>query len=150
MDRNLTILIVEDDENDVLLLKLALASEGIKNPLQVVRDGYEAIEYLRAEGQYKDRAKFPFPSVIFTDIKMPRMSGFEVLAWLRNHPGMLRHSGVIILSASKQDADVKRAYQMGANAYLVKPHQIGDLQEMVKTAFHFWAWCEKPHVPGKC
>ncbi len=149
MNRNLTILIVEDDENDMMLLKMALAKEGIKNPLQVVRDGYEAIEYLRAEGQYKDRAKFPFPSVIFTDLKMPRMSGFEVLAWLRNHPEC-SVIPVIILSASNQDADVKRAYQMGANAYLVKPSQISGLQEMVKTAFDFWALCEKPHVPDKC
>ncbi|MDB6022017.1 MAG: two-component system response regulator [Pedosphaera sp.] len=149
MDRNLTILIIEDDPNDALLLQKALSRERITNPLQVVHDGQEAIEYLQGEGPYQDRARFPFPSVIFTDLKMPRRSGFEVLEWLRCHPDC-SVIPLIILTNSKIDADIKRAYEMGANAYLVKPASLQDLQEMVKTAYNFWAWCEKPHLAGNC
>lgn len=149
VDRNLTILIVEDDPNDIRILKKAFEREGINNPLQIVPDGHEAVEYLQGKARYSDRTKFPFPSVIFTDLKMPRMDGFEVLAWLRKHPECFVIP-VIILSASKLDEDIRRAYQMGANAYLVKPNKISELQEMVKTAYNFWAWCEKPQVPEKC
>lgn len=149
MDRNLTILIIEDDPNDVILLERALSRENINNPIQVVRDGQEAINYLQGEGKYSDRVQFPFPSVIFTDLKMPRLSGFDVLEWLRRHPEC-SVIPIIILTASKLDEDIKKAYQMGANAYLVKPSQIGELQEMVKTAYNFWAWCEKPRLSGKC
>ena len=148
MDGKLTILIVEDDPNDALILKKALAREGIKHTIQVVPGGQEAINYLQGQGQYSDRSQFPFPSVIFTDLKMPRISGFDVLHWLRTHPEC-SVIPVIILSASKLDEDIKRAYQMGANAYLVKPTQIRDLQQMVKTAFDFWALCEKPQAPGQ-
>lgn len=149
MDRNLTILIIEDDPNDVILLKRALTREDINNPIQVVHDGQEALDYLQGEGKYADRAKFPFPSVVFTDLKMPRMSGFDVLQWLRNHPECAVIP-VIILTASRLEEDIKKAYQMGANAYLVKPSQIGELQEMVKTAYNFWSWCEKPRMGGNC
>jgi CheY-like chemotaxis protein len=149
VDANLLILIIEDDPNDVIILKHALTRAGINNPVKVVQDGKEAIDYMRGEGKYRDRFQYPFPKVIFSDLKMPRMGGFDVLHWLRTHPEC-SVIPVIILSASKQDEDIKRAYQMGANAYLVKPSQIEDLQEMVKTAFKFWAWCEIPHVTGNC
>jgi CheY-like chemotaxis protein len=149
MNRNLTILIIEDDPNDVVLLKRALSRENINNPVQVVHDGKEALHYLQGEGKYHDRTEFPFPSVIFTDLKMPRMSGFDVLDWLKKHPEC-SVIPLIILSASKMEADVRKAYQMGANAYLVKPGSIGELQEMVKTAYNFWALCEKPPMSGKC
>lgn len=149
MERNLTILIIEDDPNDALLLRKALKREGIENPIQVVSDGADAIQYLQGEGPYTDRSHFPFPSVIFTDLKMPRMSGFDVLAWLRGHPNC-NVIPIMILSASKEEKDVKRAYEMGANAYLVKPATLNELQDMVKTAYDFWAHCEKPVIPGNC
>jgi CheY-like chemotaxis protein len=149
MGENLTILIAEDDSNDVVILKKALERAGIKYPIHVVPDGQEAVEYLRGAGQYSDRTKFPFPNVVFLDLKMPRMTGFDVLEWSKNNP-QCAVIPVIILTASKQEEDIKKAYEMGANAYLVKPSQIGDLQNMVKTSFDFWACCEKPHVSGKC
>jgi CheY-like chemotaxis protein len=149
MEGNATILIVEDDENDVLILKSALKRAGVEQAIQVVGNGREAIDYLCANGPYADRTKFPFPKAIFTDLKMPVMGGFEVLEWLRKHPEC-SVVPVIILSASKLDADVKHAYQMGANAYLVKPGSIKDLEQMVKTAFDFWRWCQVPIVPQKC
>src|ERR1041385_2145111 len=102
MNRNLPILVIEDNEDDVFLLKRALAGEGINNPVQVVNDGLEAINYLEGKGKYHDRIQFPFPSVIFSDLKMPRMNGFDVLQWLRTHPDC-SVIPIIILSTSRED-----------------------------------------------
>ncbi len=146
MRRDLTILIAEDSENDALLLQMALKRAGIKERVYVVADGVEAIAYLRGEGKYKDRSKFPFPNVLFTDLKMPRMSGFEVLEWLRSHPECFIIP-VIVLSASQLDDDIRKAYQLSANAYLVKPGKFEDLQKILKLAFEFWDKCEKPTPP---
>src|SRR5258708_6317532 len=110
-----------------MLLRLALNRCGIKNPVQIVTDGQEAIEYLQGAGKYHDRSQYPFPSVIFTDLKMPRVGGFEILEWLRAHPEC-SVIPVIILSASRLEADVQRAYQLGGNAYLVKPSKLEDLE----------------------
>jgi CheY-like chemotaxis protein len=145
MDSRLTILIIDDDPNDVLLLRKALVRAGVHDPVQVVADGYEAIQYLAGEGEYGNRERYPFPSVVFTDLKMPRMNGFEVLHWLRKHPDC-SVIPVMVLSASKQDEDVKKAYQLGANAYLAKPSTLKELEEIVRTAYSFWAHCEKPHL----
>lgn len=145
MNRNLTILIIEDNDDEVFLLQKALAREQINNPVQVVRDGVEAIAYLEGKGEFHDRARFPFPSVIFSDLKMPRMSGFDVLQWLQTHPEC-SVIPVIILTSSKQDVDVRKAYALGANAYLVKPGSLDDLQKMVRDTYQFWSWCEKPDV----
>ncbi len=141
--RDLTILIVEDLENDAVLLQMALKRAGIKDHVKVVDDGEEAIAYLHAKGKYRDRAKFPFPDVLFTDLKMPRMSGFEVLEWLRSH----RECSIIpiiVMSASRLEEDVRKAYELGANAYLAKPGRLEELQNIIKVAFEFWALCEKP------
>src|SRR5256885_3982613 len=86
MERDLTILIAEDDPNDVMLLELAIRKNGIASPVHVVRDGEEAIEYLEGKGQYADREKYPIPSVIITDVKMPRRNGLEVVEWVRSQP----------------------------------------------------------------
>ncbi len=146
MRRDLTILIAEDSENDALLLQMALKRAGIKERVYVVADGVEAIAYLRGEGKYKDRSKFPFPNVLFTDLKMPRMSGFEVLQWLRSNPECFIIP-IIVLSASQLDDDIRKAYQLSANAYLVKPGKFEDLQKILKLAFEFWDKCEKPTPP---
>ncbi len=149
MEANLTILVVEDDENDIFILQSALKRAGITHSVQVVRNGQEAIDYFCANGRYADRAKFPFPKVVFSDLKMPIMDGFEVLDWLRKHPDC-SVVPVIILTASQLDSDIRRAYQMGANAYLAKPSSLTDLQQMVKTAFEFWQWCQIPQTPQRC
>jgi CheY-like chemotaxis protein len=142
-------LIVEDNPQDVLLLRKALTKAGIEDPVQVVEDGVEAIDYLRGAGKYCDRSQFPFPSVVFSDVKMPRMGGFEILEWLRSHEECAVVP-LIMLTNSSLDADVRQAYLMGANAYLVKPQKFEDLVEMVQTAYAFWGWCEKPLLPAQC
>src|SRR5688572_23431444 len=149
MDRNLTILVAEDTEDDALFLERGFRKAGLRNPLQILTDGTEVLKYLKAEGKYEDRQKYPFPSVFFTDIKMPKLSGFEVLQWLRDHPEC-RIIPTIVFSSSAEPEDVKRAYQIGANAYFVKPTTLGELEEMVRYAYEFWARCAKPPIPVKC
>jgi CheY-like chemotaxis protein len=149
MDRNLTILIAEDSEDDALLLKRAFRKIGLKNPFHILTDGAEVLKYLKGEGQYEDRQQYPFPSVLFTDVKMPRVSGFDILQWLREHPEC-RVIPTIVFSSSDETNDVTKAYELGANAYFVKPSSLGELEEMLRYAYEFWARCAKPPVPKKC
>lgn len=143
MTDNYTILLVEDDPNDVLFLKRALTKNGIHNPVSVLSDGEEAIAYLSGLGKYSDRMAFPFPKVIMLDLKMPRRGGLEVLQWLQEHP-QFRVIPTIVLTSSKINEDVLRAYGLGANSYMVKPSNFDELQQMVKTAHEYWSFCLKP------
>lgn len=143
MNRNLTILVAEDDENEAFLLKRSLTKAGINNPVQVVSDGQESIDYLAGTGRFGDRKEFPFPSVIILDLKMPRVNGFEVLKWLRQHP---THAviPVIVMTNSNLPGDIRRAYELGANSYIVKPHGLQDLVRALRLVYEYWALCEKP------
>lgn len=140
---NYTILLIEDDPNDVLFLKRALNKNAIHNPVSVLRDGEEAIAYLSGSGPYFDRVKYPFPKVIMLDLKMPRRGGLEVLEWLKEHPE-LRVIPTIVLTSSKINEDVIKAYGLGANSYMVKPSNFDDLQKLIKTAYEYWSLCLKP------
>ena len=128
------ILYVEDDENDGFLLRRAFAKVGIPNPLEVLTDGSQAIEYL---GQFGPHASQHIPPLMLLDLKMPFKTGFEVLEWLRRHPA-LRTVPVIILTSSTQETDVHKAYVLGANAYLVKPPQAEQLIAVVEAIRDFW------------
>lgn len=119
-DSDYTILLVEDQENDATLLKMAFTKNKILNPVQWVRDGLEAIAYLNGEGIYADRTLYPFPEVLLLDLKMPRMTGLELLAWIRDHPDF-RVIPTIIMTSSRQDIDIEKAYNLGANTYMLKP-----------------------------
>lgn len=149
MDRNLTVLIAEDNEDDAFLLQRAFRNLGLQNPIQIVTDGEQVVYYLQGQNKFRDRRQFPFPSVIFLDIKMPKMNGFEVLKWIRDHPDC-HVMPTMIFSSSSHPGDVTRAYQNGANAYLVKPATLPQLESMVKRAFEFWAVCAKPPLPETC
>src|SRR5207302_4985587 len=113
-----TVLLVEDDLNDIFLVKRAFKKARISNPLQVVTDGVEAIRYLQGEGRFGDRHSHPLPRLIVMDIKMPRKTGFEVLEWIKKD-GVLKRIPVIIVSSSDETADINKAYELGANAYMV-------------------------------
>lgn len=119
-NRQFTVLLVEDDLNDIFLVKRAFKLAQIKNPLQVVTDGQEAISYLRGDSKYADRETCPLPKLVVMDIKMPRKTGFEVLEWIKGDHS-LRRIPVVIVSSSDNPADINRAYELGANAYMVKP-----------------------------
>jgi CheY-like chemotaxis protein len=131
------ILLVEDSEDDQLLIRRAFAKAKLSNPLHVVDDGDKAVAYLAGEGAYADRAAHPLPTLLLLDLKLPRRSGHEVLAWLRADPA-LRRLPVVILTSSAESADVKRAYDLGANSYLVKPVEFEGLLEMVRNLGVYW------------
>jgi CheY-like chemotaxis protein len=138
MDRSEgTILLVEDDENDVMLTERAFAQAGFVNPLHVVSDGEQAIAYLGGDGRYADRQRHPLPILVLLDLKLPRVSGFEVLAWLRAAPD-IRRMPVIVLTSSEQSSDINRAYDHGVNSYLVKPVGFERLLGLVKTVGLYW------------
>jgi CheY-like chemotaxis protein len=147
--QGLTILLAEDDEDDAQLVRLAMSRASIKQPMQHVCDGVEATDYLCAKGPYADREKFPFPRVLITDLKMPRMSGFELLEWLSNHPDC-SVIPTVVLSASAIEADVDRAYGLGASAYFRKPATLNELAHLLTTLFEFWTLSRKPLMPEKC
>jgi|SRR6185312_9088497 len=133
-----TILHVEDDPNDTLLFQHACRKAGIIFDLQAVSDGDQAMAYLRGLNNFSDRNKYPLPKLILLDLKMPRVSGFDVLTWLQSQDG-LKRVPVIVLTSSYHDADVKRAYDLGAKCYLVKPVGFEALVELVKTLPSFLA-----------
>ena len=143
-----TILLVEDEPNDVFLFERAFKKLNLSGNLQIVSDGEAAIAYLTGEGKYADREKYPIPSLILLDLKLPRISGLEILSWLRQQPGLKRLL-VVVLSSSKETIDINRAYDLGANSYLVKPVAFGTLVNIVKTLDLYWlAFNERPEVPN--
>ena len=131
------VLLVEDDADHVLLIQRAFAKANLVNPLRIVRDGDDAVAYLAGTGPYTDRSRHPLPSLILLDLKLPRKSGLEVLAWLRGEPH-LRLTPVVVLSSSAETTDIEKAYALGVNSYLVKPVNFGDLLEMVKSIGMYW------------
>ena len=144
-DSTFTILLVEDEENDALLVKMAFKKNEIENPVQWVRDGLEAVAYLNGDGDFSDRRRYPFPEVLILDLKMPRMNGLELLAWIRDHPEF-RVIPTIIMSSSRLDSDVEKAYNLGANTYMIKPSSFDDLANMVKLAHDYWDVSVKPRT----
>jgi CheY-like chemotaxis protein len=142
-NRDFTILLFEDDDNDAFLVQRALKRADIHNPVHRVRDGQEGIDYLSGVAPYDDRSRYPFPRVVLLDLKMPRKSGMEVLEWLKTHP---EHKVIptIIFTASREQQDIVRAYGLGANCFMAKPSKFEDLEHLVRTLHEFWGLCEKP------
>ncbi|RPH48146.1 MAG: response regulator [Planctomycetota bacterium] len=129
-------LLAEDNEADVLFLKRAIEQTRTELPLVVVIDGQETIDYLSGRGAYADRARYPMPSVLLLDLKMPRKSGLEVLEWMKAEG--LESPKVIVMTSSDQPEEVRRAYDLGAVAYIVKPASLGILRKIVQDLASFW------------
>lgn len=145
-NKEFAVLLVEDDLNDIFLVKRAFKMARIPNPLQVVTDGLEAIYYLRGAGKYSDRSAYPIPRLIVMDIKMPRKTGFEVLEWVKQDP-KLRRIPVVIVSSSDNPADINHAYELGANAYMVKPVDFRAVEHLFQTITSYWGLeCAKPEL----
>ena len=141
-----TILLVEDSDDDVLLIQRAFRKSNLVNPVEVVRDGEQAVRYLGGTGPYADRGRHPLPALVLLDLKLPRKNGLEVLAWLRGQAG-IRRIPVVVLTSSRESNDLRRAYDLGANSYLVKPVSFEGLVETVKTLGLYWMILnEKPDV----
>ena len=143
----LAILVAEDDPDDAFMLRRAFTAANIANPVAFVSDGDEAIAYLAGTGRYADRDLHPLPVVILLDLKMPRRSGFEVLEWLRAQPGVGRLP-VVVLTSSRESRDVTRAYELGANSYLVKPSSPEDLIATVRGLGLYWLVLNEPPEVG--
>ena len=114
------ILLVEDNEDDVFLMERALQKASIQRTMHVAKDGREALKYLQAVGPYADRNSFPLPSLIFLDLKLPFVQGFQVLEWINQQPS-LKQIPVVILTSSSEQSDRDRAQALGARSFLVKP-----------------------------
>ena len=148
MLNNKFILLVEDDSNDVLLIQRAFAKAGLKDSLKLVRDGEQAIDYLSGRGAYANREKFPLPYLLLLDLKMPGTDGFEVLQWLRGEPD-LRRLLVVVLTSSNLQADVDRAYELGANSYLVKPVEFDEMVHLIQRFEAYWSEINRtPSAPS--
>lgn len=138
-----TLLHVEDDPNDVLLLQRAFHKINPQALIKSVSDGDKAVAYLTGGEGYADRNEFPLPDLILLDLKLPRKTGLEVLSWIRENP-QFKRTIVIIFTSSKHDQDVLRAYDLGANSYLVKPVGFDALLELVKTVNLYWGALNQP------
>jgi CheY-like chemotaxis protein len=130
-DRGKLILLVEDDEHDVFFFRRALKKAGLEFPLRLVNDGEQALQYLNGDGAYQDRAAHPLPDIIFLDLKLPYINGMEVLEHIRKQPELSKID-VIVLTSSPEERDRKRAFELGAKEYLVKPAAPNTLQQILR------------------
>jgi len=130
MDTHPTILVAEDDEDDVLFIKMAFKKTGLPNPLMIAHNGEEVVDYLKGNPPFNNRAVFPLPRLLLLDLKMPRMTGFEVLAWLAAH-SEFEHLPAVVLSSSSLEADVDLSRQMGARDYFIKPNDNEQLTNLL-------------------
>jgi CheY-like chemotaxis protein len=137
MSERAVILLAEDREDDVFLIRHAFAQARIPNPLFVVKNGEEVVLYLKGEGKYSNREEYPLPDLLLLDLKMPRLNGFEVLTWVKQQPG-LAALRILVLTSSYEIQDVNEAYRLGANSFLVKPHDFLDFTELSRLIQDFW------------
>ncbi len=133
--QSVDILLAEDNDDDILLIRESFADAKIVNVLNVVRDGEEALAYLRREGEYKDAV---MPGLLLLDINMPKKNGFEVLMEVKADAA-LRHLPVVMLTTSQSEADVVKSYSEGACSYIMKPTRFEELARVVKQFALYWA-----------
>lgn len=136
-DTNRPVLVVEDDSNDAFLLRRAFSRAELDLPLRVMADGVEATDYLSGSGIYRDRQNYPLPRIVLLDLKMPRMSGLEVLEWIQKQPA-LRQIPVLVLTSSNEPSDRQQAKALNAREYLVKPTLFEDLVKLVHEVAGAW------------
>ena len=137
MAKEFFVLVAEDEEQDIFLLQRALQKAGIYSLMHVVHNGAEAIDYLAGRKQYSNRTLYPLPDMVLVDLKMPIKNGFEVLEWIRECRN-LKALPAVVLTASTFQKDVDRAFDLGANAYLVKRSDVESLGELLKNLHRFW------------
>ena len=137
MLNNVPILLAEDDKNDIFLMRRAFDSAGYLNPLFIVHNGQEVVDYLDGTGHFSQRDKHPLPGLLLLDLKMPLMDGYDVLAWLRGH-SRFDALPVVVLTASKLEDDVLKTRELGVHDYRVKPHAFEDLVRLLDDVRKCW------------
>jgi CheY-like chemotaxis protein len=142
-----TVLLVEDSPDDIFIMQRAWKKAEFKNPLRIVTDGQQAIDYLSNSGDFADREKNPTPCLILLDIKLPFLTGLQVIEWLRKYEPCCTIPAVF-LTSSKADMDIRQAYKLGGNAYLVKPPTPENLGVMLQDLNRFWM--EHNQFPPEC
>jgi CheY-like chemotaxis protein len=140
-----TILVAEDNANDRLFIERGFRKIGVKGPIHLVSSGDEAIAYMKGEGRYSDRAQFAYPSFVMTDLKMPQGDGFSVLDFLKRNPAWAVIP-TVVLSASADPDDIKKAYMLGASSYHCKPNALDGLNKLLSVVHDYWMTCEVPEV----
>lgn len=143
MRRDGAIVIVDDSPADRELIELCLRTADVKSPIRALKDGAEAIAYLKGDAPFSNREKFPYPTLLITDLKMDGQDGFAVLEFLRAHPE-LAVIPTIVLSGSSDSNDVAVAYALGASSYIVKPSTAAELSDRIKALLNYWSMCEAP------
>jgi CheY-like chemotaxis protein len=140
-----TILVVEDNPDDRLMIESGFRKVGVQGPIHLLGGGDEAVAYMKGEGPYADRGRFAYPSFVMTDLKMPLGDGFEVLSFLKRNPAW-SIIPTVVLSASSDPDDIKKAYLLGASSFHCKPSSIGGLRELLAVVHSYWMTCEVPEV----
>jgi CheY-like chemotaxis protein len=147
--RALNILLAEDDPGDIDKVNEAVARDGIPAQFFLVNDGQEVLDYLRGEGEFGEREKFPFPDLIVLNVHMPQMSGLDVLKWLKEHPNC-SHVPTVMLSASADEDHIEEAYRLGVNSYLRKPSTVEAMTKVLRTLAGYWQMTERPEFAKTC
>jgi len=132
------VLLAEDDPDDVFLIRRALRENHAANPLQVVQNGEEAIQYLAGEGAFADREAYLFPALLLLDLKMPVKDGLDVLRWLHQHPDIPHRLPVVVLSSAELPEETQMAYAMDIQACIVKPLNYSGLRERIRILKEYW------------
>ncbi len=140
-----TILVIDDDPNDLILIEKAFRAIGVKDPIHTLSGGTQAISYMMGQGIYADRTIYEYPTFITTDLKMPGADGFAVLEHLRVNPEWAVIP-TVVLTASRDLDDIKKAYMLGATSYHVKPNSLDGLRQQLKVLHDYWMTCEVPQV----
>jgi CheY-like chemotaxis protein len=141
------VLLAEDNPNDAFLVCRAFQENNTPNPVHAVGNGEEAIQYLAGEGQYADRAAYPFPALFLLDLKMPVKDGLEVLRWLHEHPEIPRKLPVVVLSSTELPNETQIAYAMDIQACIVKPLSYPELREKLRILKEYWLDYEADAAP---
>lgn len=142
MSEPAVILLVEDNPDDVALLRRAFIKARVMNPVHVARSGEEAVAYLSGGGKYANRAEFPLPGLVLLDLRLTGMDGFEVIRWIRQDAG-IKGLRVVVLSSSDNMRDVAKAYQLGANSFLIKPADFERFVEISQALNGYWIWLDR-------
>jgi CheY-like chemotaxis protein len=140
-----TIMVVDDDSNDLIFIEKAFRAIGVKDPIHTINGGMEAIAYMMGEGKFADRSIYTYPTFITTDLKMPGADGFAVLEHLKKNPEWAVIPTVVLTSSCDLD-DIKKAYMLGASSYHIKPQGQLELRVQLKVLHDYWMTCEVPQV----